>query len=403
MKRWQIEFIRWYSYSVEMVLLYVLLLPLYAILDGVQSILPFLLVAITSAIIYGGILYKTRSIVLSGIGIIAITSIGYFMGIDFFVALFLSVVMFWRAVYYYEGYDQANEFLLFLITILIGAFHYLFFPNPEVRAAILIVVFIQFLLTMGLKSISVAFHSTDNSDQRKYQLKWLGGILGVIGGASILLGFIFVLGEGLIGRFFQLLAMLGGLIAMPILYLISFIDVDFWIPEESQVIDVTAEGEQAERGIFELATEYSNMPFSIIAGILIAVALFFILRKFKRSKQKEVDLQSFRDERLYDVDHKTPSFLSAFRNRFTTKNEVRKLFYELEISLANDGFGRKFNQTVDDWLDGLNIDESLRNPISKTYKKVRYGDKDIELDERTTYKKAIKQVKKQLKKERQKT
>ncbi|MCD8510914.1 MAG: DUF58 domain-containing protein [Bacillus sp. (in: Bacteria)] len=191
MKQWQIELIRWSNFSLEAFCFYVLMFPLYGAYGTFPPVVPYIIVAAASAVIFGLLLGKTKSVKVAVIGIPIVIIIAGVVDFSLMMAAFITVMAFWRITVYYQEYDQGNEFATFLFTLGAGIIYYIWFSAIDNRHFLLFLVFAHFLLAMGVKTLSMALHANVGAEQKKKHLQWIAGGLLSVGALSVVLSVVF--------------------------------------------------------------------------------------------------------------------------------------------------------------------------------------------------------------------
>ncbi|MBU9713593.1 hypothetical protein [Evansella tamaricis] len=392
MKKWQIEGIRWTQFSMEMMLLYILLFPIYVTEERFPPSYPFITIVLLGAIIFSVIFKRVQKKWISAIVIPILVLIGTFLEFPILLASFLSIIIFWRVAVNLEQGDRTSEISIFFFTLGLGLVYYFWLHSFDGRYLLIVFIFLQFLLTLSLKTISVALQSSLNDEQKYSQLKWMLGGIVTVSFASVLIGFAYPFLKSTFLLGLQGIAYVLNFIAAPILIFFDNLDLSL-SSEEGMVLEVDSTFYDQDLVEGYSFTD-STVAGYIFAVILLVVMAYMIYRRTHKYKKTEHTQTIIEDYSLETVRKSTP--FTNLRKRFASKNEVRHLFYDMEIKLAKMGMGRGYNETVDDWLLRLPVEDSLKDTIQSTYEKIRYGNGRLENNELAVYKKAIKQVKKQL-------
>lgn len=141
------------------------------------------------------------------------------------------------------------------------------------------------------------------------------------------------------------------------------------------------------------------LNFGLLFGLLIAVALFFIvfrqLRRIKTSNHAAPAMTTEFETR--------ESPLSADKNRkrsgnrfFAPQHTVRRAIYKLQKQATKHKCGRSASETLSDWLKRLNLNGT--DVLIASYEKVRYGGKELTESELSAFLRAVKEVRQQLSK-----
>ncbi|MFA9558557.1 DUF4129 domain-containing protein [Evansella sp. AB-rgal1] len=400
MTRIQMELIRWGHFGQEMFLLYIFLLAFYATDNVFLPVMPFILFVVIGTALYSFMVFLTKSAKLSALTIPLVLIVGLGFDFHFLLAAFIAIVLFWRVLSHIQEYDKTSELTVFFLTVTFGILYYFWFIHFEGRQVLLFFIFVQLSISLLLKTLSTIFQSTVNKDEKKNHLKWVLTGIPAITGVSFLIGFLYPYLRQLLYLLIQFFFIVLGLIAAPFLYLIqylmSFFPENVTEEEEGMMIE--------DNGIFQQNVSRDTsivdaITDEVIWGIMIIVLLFgliIILKKYGKLLISKGEKVKTGDEAI-KVSNRKSSF--SIRNILTPNHEVRRLFYDLETKLGKWGYGRKEDQTVEAWLATLPIDSSVKQDITSTYHKVRYGEYEIDREERNKYKRAVRTVKKLLKDE----
>lgn len=72
------------------------------------------------------------------------------------------------------------------------------------------------------------------------------------------------------------------------------------------------------------------------------------------------------------------------------EDKVRRRFYQLQKSLAAKGNGRTVSESVSDWFARLDLTASEKETVAAAYRKVRYGEDSLSVEELGKYEQAVK-------------
>lgn len=390
MKPWQIKVTRFFHLSLEMVFLFLLIIPLYSAENKELPIFSFTVMVATAIIFYQPFIekFKTEKVGVLLIPIIAL--VGISVGFHFFFALILATIVFWRVLYHVKDNDP-NEMGLFIATFLVGVAFYLHFFYLGENQIFLIMTLIQFFLVIILKTLKLSFLSTKSSADKWIQMKWQFGSLAFLGGITMAAIFSYQIIYNVFTFFFKQLFYVIWLLGVPFVYLASLLN-----------FKPRRKGPEDESGFFSnrddnktILEEATTSNFDIlpwIAGIVILLIILYLI--FKKSGSFMLsEYIKINDKEEVSLISQTADKTSWFR-RNRPKNEIRRLFYEFEKFMAKQGGGRKYNETVEDWFTRIHVNNELKHIITKTYQSVRYGEKEISKDDRDRYRQALKELKK---------
>lgn len=392
MKPWQIRVTRLFHLSLEMLLLYLIVTPFY-FMEGQQlPVSSFLIFVGTAIIFYQTFIekYQTEKIGLILIPIIALIG----MSVDFplLFSVVIATIIFWRVLYHIKDNDP-NEMALFIITFIIGIALYIHFYYLGKNELLLVIILVQFFFVILLKMMKLVFQSTNSATEIWTQVKWQLASVGLLSGITLFAIFFYdLLGSILtfvIQKLFYFIWMLG----VPIIYLLSFINLtERELVREEQEAELKI-GEELNIPINEDASTINLDIFLLVIGVIIVlIFLYFIFKKSGSFPiQQYVKLAIKEETTLTEQGKETISF---FRSR--PKNEIRRIFLDFEKWMVKHGQGRNYNETVEEWFSRLAVNENLAKSILTTYQTVRYGEKDITKADKELYRQALKDLKKEI-------
>lgn len=394
MKNWQIRGIRWTQYGMEMMFLYLLLFPIYSTENSLPPSIPFLVMILSGTILYG-VLAEKGSVKWALLGAPVMIFLGTLLDFPVLLSAFLAVIIFWRVTSILEHQDHTSEITLFFFTLGLGLVYYFWLHSFEGRHLLIAIIFLQFILTIALKTIAMALQHSTSEEQKRNHLKWFMGSVLTVGVSSLAMGLAFPLIKEAFILGFRGLLFISNMIAMPILMLFERIG-SFLPTEEGLVTEVDTESPFFERDILENEPLFDSTYAGYIAATIILLVICYIVYRKTQHYKKMDSVQQV--TQVYSIEQtEKPRSGFSFREMLTPNNKVRRLFFDLESTLAKQGIGRESSQTVEDWFSTLYVEEAIKNTVKGTYEKVRYGSVEVDREERTNYKNAIKLMKKQLK------
>ncbi|OIJ09259.1 hypothetical protein BKP35_17130 [Anaerobacillus arseniciselenatis] len=393
MKQWQINVTRFFHLSLEMLLLFLIIIPLYFIENQSPPIFPFVVTVLTAIIFYDPFVRKYKNEKIGLILVPIITLVGISLGYNIGFAFILAAIVFGRVLFHNKDHDP-NEIGLFIVTFIVGVIYFLGFFFMEGREIFLYITFGHFFLTLTLTVIKLSFQSSKALGDKYTIIKWqLGKVLaiGILTSLGILL---YPIIYKVVYTIFQGSILLFGLLGIPFVYLASLINLEVrpQNPDDGTGMLGAATGDY---DLTEPATYNLDFLIWIAGAIFVLIILFLMLRK-NGSIMLRSEVAISDDYELSPAKKKITDPHSWFK-RTAPKNEIRRLLYDLEKFLAKQGEGRMPNETVEDWFSKINVSTDLKEVVSTTYRKVRYGDKEVTKQERDEYRRVIKEIKKQLK------
>lgn len=173
-------------------------------------------------------------------------------------------------------------------------------------------------------------------------------------------------------------------------------------------VDVTPSGKeedvsQEDQNVLEQVRDQTEtisaetiMYIIIGLSLIIAVAFYYRNRnRFIRRKTKinDKDKTNIETEKLpYRF-----SELKEKRKKKAPKSEIRKAFFELERWAAKHQLGRYYDETVEQWLQRLQLDPNRYKDVVHLYQKVRYGEQSVTEDQTRHYNDQLTDLKNTLK------
>ncbi|MFN7250558.1 MAG: hypothetical protein ACK4M9_07140 [Anaerobacillus sp.] len=393
MKPWQIKLTRFFHLSLEMVLLFLIMIPLYFMEGKELPIIAFSVLVVTAMIFYDPFIRKFKNEKIGLLLIPIMSLLGISVGFHFFLSLIIVTTVFWRVLFHNKDNDP-NEMGLFIATFVIGVVFYLHFFYIGANDIFLLIIFLQFFLVLSLKTIKLAFQSTKSSTDKWTQMKWQLGSFAALGGITIVAIFSYEIIYSVVTFILKQIFYLIWLLGVPFIYLASLFNFDLrrrGPAEEGGFYENPGEPNLIE----EATTSNLDMIIWIVGAVLLVVVLFFIFKRSGSFILREY-MNTNDQEQLSSITHvKTKK--GWFRSN-RPKNEIRRLIHDFEKFTAKLGQGRNYNETIEDWFTRINASEELKNSIAKTYRRVRYGEKEITKEEKAQFIRALKELKKAIKK-----
>ncbi|MDY0395984.1 DUF4129 domain-containing protein [Virgibacillus halophilus] len=169
------------------------------------------------------------------------------------------------------------------------------------------------------------------------------------------------------------------------LYLLQLSDFDFQKFKAKEVKTLEDNGERllpepGDNGqtISEQAAAYVKWMF--IALLLIAL-LYLVVRVLKRKHQVYDTTVSQLPRMHFEKEMKEKEAHKKFKHKLRQfalkpRHPVRRMMLAFEKGMREQKFGRKYSETVEEWLRRIGLDDQL-----EVYQKVRYGEKEVSKDE----------------------
>ncbi|SFF90912.1 hypothetical protein SAMN05216353_11348 [Halobacillus alkaliphilus] len=360
-------------------------------------LLSFITVVILSLLFFLGASKLSSSFLPFIIVAVLLAGIGVVMGVPLVFSLILSGFLVWRYLLHEQEPDRENERFMLLFTTIIAFVCMLFFAQPE----IIIVLALQYgVIILGY--FFSHYIEVSKSDRKKGKKKIVMLILGFAAGAS-----------GLAALFQPLRLIITSSWQAVSMVFLKGIQGFFFILEhtgfEVSEIEPLAELNQEQEGS-EILRDSDEPPSSgdaepseqlaeaaqagtvvlLIVGIILILYIMYRLRNKKRSDRVDRQKLTYKSYALQysDEDHE-----SVWRfNRSPADGPVRKKFLQFENYAQKCGYGRKYNESLQNWFERIGITaENLH-----LYQKVRYGNEQLSNDETSLFYDEIRKWKKQL-------
>lgn len=149
---------------------------------------------------------------------------------------------------------------------------------------------------------------------------------------------------------------------------------------------------------FNVVDTVTNYWVIAVSLLLFSIVLFFVLFLWKKRFHGTIDRLDTEDESVsyQNIDQtdkeRNRSILAGFKKYFhKPKHPVRKMVYQFEQEAAKTKKGRKYSETVEDWLHRTGWEVDL-----EIYQKVRYGQQDVSNRDVEHLKAQLKEIESQL-------
>ncbi|MDE5416254.1 DUF4129 domain-containing protein [Alkalihalobacterium chitinilyticum] len=395
MKLKERKVIHFLQFSIEVLLLYLIILPLY-IIHGEYLPLTSAVLMILAVVTYILVLFKTKNKKLGMLCIPLVSIIAILFGVHYLLAFLIVAYIFWRVL---SVVEETNEpWNIFLSTFVIGLLYFLHFFTLENRDVFILIIVIQFLLVVSIKLFQFTLESKEADRKTSDGVKWQIGVLVLLGGVAALGWLLFPVLNIVLSYIIRAIVYLFYLIAYPFFYLLSFYDPKMIEREgeagSSELVDPLEE--IREFPIFDLASIIGNI-FLAIVGIGLVVWIISIIVKKKLRPILQDGSSTLVIDTINTQGNNQPK---PFWRRKKPKNEIRRMLFDLDRNLAKKGMGRKPGQTIEEWFRPIDADQDIKKIITSTYQKVRYGHNEISKEQVKEYRLAIKKLQQQVIKEK---
>ncbi|MFB9974497.1 DUF4129 domain-containing protein [Allobacillus sp. SKP2-8] len=312
------------------------------------------------------------------------------LGLLLFHAVIIASFLTWRLALYYFKPDTDQEKGMLITSVLLGFFLYLpavFLENPDASFGLYFIL-MQFLIVMGGKML-IRIMNVGEDDHSGWTAK-LSYVVGIPSGILIVTLGLFWLTPFIIRTFYSLFSWVTyqvGLGATP------FFD---WFKKQQRDVEVTPSDKeenvsQEDQNVLEQVqnqteTISAETIMYIIIGIFLIIGVTFYYRYRNRFIRRDSKIAV--DEKTYSETEKSPFLFSEKKKnskKNIPKNEIRKAFFELERWAAKHQLGRYYDETVEQWLQRLQLDPNRYTDAIHLYQKVRYGEQNVTEDQKRHY------------------
>lgn len=388
MKKWQIEFVRWTNFLLEVTSLFIFIMTAFLAVGSFPPALSYVLTIIFGSGIFIVLqkTFKSNIITLFSVPLLLIFNL--VIGWHWFFAIILSVILFWRLFVLADDYYPEYAMYLSIFTVMVGVFMYGFHTNTVHNSSAILIIVILHITGTSFVNMTNSLFSSDGNEKNKDFTK-IVIFHTVIALVTINGKLLFPILTKILRFFAELIAQLAGRTGKPLIELFPEVP-DEYVPQDGERFDI----DYSEQFATPKPTPLDPNTFLILIIVLIVILIINALLKKKRL-QKVNDYVEL-DENESIVIEKIPKNYER-KKRFKVVNPVRRSLLGLEKSLAKTGFGRRYDQTIEDWLSTLQTDVIAKEIVIQKYEKVRYGDMELSKEELSAYKKAIALLKKSIK------
>ncbi|MHC0551954.1 hypothetical protein [Salinicoccus sp. CNSTN-B1] len=168
-------------------------------------------------------------------------------------------------------------------------------------------------------------------------------------------------------------------------------DVELEMPKMESEEQSAEEGEPVQEQL-EQGTTFNHVPFDTIMMVLLAVAIIVGLYIYYRKReQPTAEESSAHTSANASVSH---SALPEQKKMKAPDDRVRKVYFNFEKWLASKGMGRYRNETIEEWIDRLELYTLIDQDRLDTYMETRYRSQDATHKDYMAYKDNIRVMKK---------
>ncbi|AIF45182.1 hypothetical protein [Virgibacillus sp. SK37] len=327
-----------------------------------------------------------RNFSLYAIMFISLLAILLFVyGMSTFLVILLTIFLVWRQIVHDEEADVKQQKVLMVVMLSIFIFDMYWMYDEQ-----LIWIALTFLIVLiaGYMVSNVSFGRNGYQQIRFISFTMVSMLIG-----GILFYLLYDVIQPASGFLWSSVAQLLMIFAKGIAYLINVSpleiegiremitsnntnNVKMELPDEIPRSDSEDKDDQA------ITDSSSSWWLLSIFVVILIILLFFFLKKKYMSKKLEVieAAGSASQTSVEKEDTKTRMIRRISKKETKVDNEIRKQVLELEELASAKGYGRLEYETIEEWLERLDLNTSQL----KIYQNVRYGNKYV-TEEETAY------------------
>lgn len=394
---------RIYQFIGEGIFLYLLIIPFYLPSGEIGPVWSYLAVIAASSLL---LLFSERiSTYAPVIALATLIGIFFWHGLQFPLILALAMANFiaWRWIIHLKHGDLENEKVIVSLTIAIGILEYVF-TGERVPILLAVIQFGMIIFGYMLKHLTMI---PKTSSENRFSLSKVPLIFtGLVIVLGILIYFIFEpikYGFSVLAGFVLITA---GWLANQIYQLIGLDEYENEPSPNNQNMDIQIDDlkdpvpeNQETSGLAEAAqtiADYSSLlGAALIVMFVIAVFYYFYRKRISiyissPDRSGSIIREFFPGGRDSASQRKRGLFLRKFRQK--PDHLVRKLFYEFEHFTREQGLGRFYSETIEEWFQRIGLaPESVC-----TYQKVRYGAQSLSDEEIENFRQNLEELKTQV-------
>lgn len=325
--------------------------------------------------------------------------IAIMLGFTLLQAAALSGFIIWRIIRHeYDSYLE-TESLFIGISVIVVFFTYFtgHYNGLENSNSIVILLVIQLIILI----IGRLLHNLNAVKELQNTSKKIWTVIGVSAitlGAAGLVFVTFPLIRSV--YYFVVNSIISGFVFLlsPILNYLENIEP----PEgEGEVQESDTDGEgRMEDQFRDLESEPLITSEHILIAFIILVATIVLIILFRNKNKLLKNISFVKSQNDLVTESGRTNERKTWRSHSSSKaphNDIRKAFYKLEKWSKKNGVGRFFDESIDEWLSRYNLSEMIDDEAVKIYRDVRYGQFEIESDQKKRYYKQLDSIKLTLK------
>ncbi|WP_233880327.1 hypothetical protein [Virgibacillus halodenitrificans] len=385
----------YYQLISEYLLFYLFLHPILIATNTSISYGVYISIIIISLLLHAVVQRWVRNFSLYAIMFISLLIILLLVyGISIFLVILLTIFLVWRQIVHDEEADAKNQKVLIVVMLSIFIFDIYWMYDEQ-----LIWIALTFLIVL------IAGYMVSNISHGRngyHQLKFIGFTIASMLIGGILLYLLYDVIQPATGFLWSSVAQLLMIFAKGIAYLIDVSpleiegiremitsnntnDVKMEMPDEIPRSDNEDKVDQAITDSFS-----SWWLLSVFVASLLILLFFFLKKKHMSKKLEVVEAEgSVSQSPVEKRETKNRLTRSNSKKGWKVDNEIRKQVMELEELAFEKGYGRLKYETIEEWLERLELNTSQL----KIYQNVRYGNKYVTEEETAYFKEEISRIK----------
>ncbi|APC47214.1 hypothetical protein BME96_03020 [Virgibacillus halodenitrificans] len=385
----------YYQLISEYLLFYLFLHPILIATNTSISYGVYISIIIISLLLHAVVQRWVRNFSLYAIMFISLLIILLLVyGISIFLVILLTIFLVWRQIVHDEEADAKNQKVLIVVMLSIFIFDIYWMYDEQ-----LIWIALTFLIVL------IAGYMVSNISHGRngyHQLKFIGFTIASMLIGGILLYLLYDVIQPATGFLWSSVAQLLMIFSKGIAYLIDVSpleiegiremitsnntnNVKMEMPDEIPRSDNEDKVDQA------ITDSFSSWWLLSVFVASLLILLFFFLKKKHMSKNLEVVEAegSVSQSPVEKRETKNRLTRSNSKKGWKVDNEIRKQVMELEELAFEKGYGRLKYETIEEWLERLELNTSQL----KIYQNVRYGNKYATEEETVYFKEEISRIK----------
>ncbi len=384
--KYHTSFLSLYLVEMAFVLMIYLFLNIHNTTDDRNHILIFITVILAQYVISHLINWKTRIryiYILAPVTLIILM----FTGDYFLSALLLSTLPVWRLEQlHYSTSDTlaplaiiASLILLIIITML---------STSEVDSNLSAFNLIFVIAITGYFVTKIISLAMDSGYGFTSYLKVVSVFAAIFLAVSFFIGYIYKF--IIFGLSYVVIFLLNAFVFLlrPIFAFLENVELDYpddIFEEEETELD----GYESPEEVVSSTNQILNIPFGpvVIAAVVIAVILFIYF--YFKNRDIVTEEKTAGQKNTFADNTKT----YKPENKKAPTDKVRRLYFDFEKWASSKGYGRYYDETIEQWFSRLSLEEYISISKLQYYQKMRYKDKVLSDEEFKLLKTYIKEFK----------